>query len=232
MSRMDKYIDDEYENETPQEEEVVLSRVNKNQIMYDDVYFNRTKTDIDSVIDSVGIEEKIEEPEITKPEEYEQKSYSVNEYLEKAHENKSPDNLKRDIDDTAFREQEDEIRKLIASINEKEIDEDFFKDLKGDNEDTLIGAKFKTDEFDDSIYETIKTDKLSDGSTILDHVLSDKTVLDLKKDEEEKIDHTFEKIMLEDDEIRKKKNKLPLIIFCILLFILIVVVVIILLVKK
>ena len=139
MSRMDKYIDEEYEKETPQEEEVVLSRVSKNQVMYDDVYFNRTKVDIDSVIDSVGVIEDAEKPETPIEKEiYEEKSYSVNEYLEKAHENNSPDNLKRDIDDTAFREGEDEIRKLIASIDEKEMSEDFFKDLKGDNEDTLI----------------------------------------------------------------------------------------------
>ena len=69
MSRMDKYVDEEYENETPEEEEVVLSRVNKNQVMYDDVYFNRTKIDIDGVIDSVGIEEKVEKPKEIEQEE-------------------------------------------------------------------------------------------------------------------------------------------------------------------
>ena len=231
MSRMDKYVDDEFENETPEDETVVLSRVNKNQVMYDDVYFNRTKTDIDGVIDSVGIEEKIEEPRSIEIEKYEQKSYSVNEYLEKAHENKSPDDAKRDIDDTAFREQEDEIRKLIASIDEKEMNEDFFKDLKGENEDTLIGGKLKTDEFDDSIYEALKTGKLGSDNTILDRVLGEETVLNIEKEEDEKIDHTFERIMLEDDEFHKKKSKLPLIIFCVLLFTLILVVIIILLVK-
>ena len=232
MSRMDKYIDEEYDNEVPNEETIVLSRVNKNQVMYDDVYFNRTKVDIEGVIDSVGIEEKIEKtPDMPPEEKYEAKSYSINEYLEKAHENKSPDDLKRDIDDTDFKEQEDEIRRLIASIDEKEESEDFFKDLKGENEDTLIGAKLKTDEFNDSIYEALKNEKITDGNTILDHVLGDKTVLNLEKSEDEKIDHTFEKIMLEDNELRKKKNKLPLIIFYIMLFILIIVVVIILLVK-
>jgi len=230
MNRMERYNNEEIENETPQEE-AVFSRVDRNQVMYDDVYFNRTKVDIDSVIDSVGIEEKIEEPKTTIKEEYEEKSYSVNEYLEKAHENKSPDNLKRDIDDTAFREQEDEIRKLIASIDEKEENEDFYKDLKGDNEDTLIGAKFKTDEFNDSIYETLKNENLIDGNTILDHVLSDKTVVNLEKEEESKIDHTFEDIMRSDDELSKKRNKLPIIIFSILLFILIVVIVVIVILK-
>ena len=231
MSRMDKY-NNEYENEEQQEENIVLSRVDRNQVMYDDVYFNRTKVDINGVIDGVGIEEKVKEPETPIVETYEEKSYSVNEFLEKAHENKSPDNLKRDINDTDFKEQEDEIRKLIASIDEKEENEDFFKDLKGDNEDTLIGAKFKTDEFNDSIYETLKNEDLIGEESILDHVLSDKTVLNLEKEEDEKIDHTFEKILLEDEKSIKKKNKLPVIIFCTLLVILIIVIVVIFIVKK
>ncbi len=232
MSRMDKYIDDEYENETPQEE-AVLSRVNKNQVMYDDVYFNRTKVDVDGVIESMElVDDHVEPQETVVSETYEQKSYSINDYLEKAHENKSPDNLKRDIDDTDFREGEDEIRRLIASIDEKEVDEDFFKDLKGENEDTLIGAKFKTDEFNESIYETLKGDSLVNEKSILEHVLGDKTVLDLEKEEDEKIDHTFEEIMRLDEDSRKKKKKLPIIIFCSLLVVLIIVVVVIFLIKK
>jgi len=232
MSRMDKYIDNEYENDTPQEE-AVLSRVNKNQVMYDDVYYNRTKTDVDGVIESMELIDAHEEPVDTIIEEtYEQKSYNVNEYLEKAHENKSPDNLKRDIDDTDFREGEDEIRKLIASIDEKEESEDFFKDLKGENEDTLIGAKFKTDEFNESIYETLKGDSLINEKSILEHVLGDKTVLDLEKEEDEKIDHTFEEIMRNDEDSRKKSKKLPIIIFCSLLVILIIVVFYIFVIKK
>ena len=230
MSRMDKYTTDEYE-EMPQEE-AVLSRVNKNQVMYDDVYFNRTRVDINSVIDGDDVVKPLEKEDILPEEEkYEEKSYSVREYLEKAHENKSPDNLKRDIDDTAFKEQEDEIRRLIASINEKEENEDFFKDLKGDDEDTTIGAKFKTDEFNDTIYETLKNENVIDENSILDHVLSDKTVLNLEKDEENKIDHTFEKILLEDKEMRKKKKVLPLVIFCILSFTLILVIAIIIIFK-
>ncbi len=229
MSRMDKYIDEEQENETS--EEVVLSRVCKNQIMYDDVYFNRTVTDINSVIDGEDIKEETKE-DIIPTETYEKKSYSINEYLEKAHENKSPDNLKRDIDDTAFKEQEDEIRRLIASINEKEDAEDFFKDLKGDDEDTLIDAKLKTDDFNDSIYENLKNENLIEEDSVLDHVLSDKTVVDLEREEESTIDHTFEKIMLEDNKLEKKNDRLPIIIFCIVLVVLIIVIALILILKK
>ena len=227
MNRMDKYNTIEYENDETTNEEVVLSRVDKNQIMYDDVYYNRTRDYIDSVIEGEDIEPKKRQEEKPVSEEYEEKSYSVNDFLEKAHENKSPDNLKRDIDDTAFREQEDEIRKLIASIDEKEVEEDFFKDLKGENEDTLIGARFKTDEFNDSIYETLKEENLINENSILEHVLGDKTVLNLEKKEEDKIDHTFEEIFEKDKKTRKKRKKLPIIIFCILLVILIAVIVII-----
>ncbi len=231
MSRMDKYIDEEYENETPSKE-VVLSRVNKNQVMYDDVYFNRTRVDIDNIIEGKK-EEPIKE-EIIEPiqeESYEAKSYSVRDYLEKAHENKSPDNLKREINDPAFKEQEDEIRKLIASINEKEESEDFFKDLKSDDGDTAIGARFKTDEFNDTIYDNLKNDNVTEENPILNRALGDKTVLELKKEEDDKIDHTFEKIMIEDEETRKKTNALPIIIFCILLFTLVLVIAVILLFK-
>ena len=231
MSRMDKYNTIEDENEETTNEEVVLSRVDKNQVMYDDVYYNRTRDYIDSVIDGEDIEPKKRKIEKPIEEKYEEKSYSVNEFLEKAHENKSPDNQKRDIDDTAFREQEDEIRKLIASIDEKEEEEDFFKDLKGENDDTLIGAKFKTDEFNDSIYETLKEENLINENTILEHVLGDKTVLNLQKEEDDKIDHTFEEIFQKDKRKRKKSKKLPIIIFCTLLVVLIAVIVIIVFVK-
>ncbi len=229
MNRMDRYTDEEIE-ETPQEE-VVLSRVNRNQVMYDDVYFNRTRVDINNIIEGEEEEKAPVKEEDPIEETYEAKSYNVNEYLEKAHENKSPDNYKREIDDTAFREQEDEIRKLIDSINEREENEDFFKDLKGDDGSTTIGAKFKTDEFNDTIYNNLKEENVIDDNSVLTKALGDKTVIDMKQEEDDKIDHTFEKIMIEDEEIDKKKNALPIIIFCILLFTLFLVVAVILLFK-
>ena len=231
MSRMDKYAIEDHENNTP-DEEVVLSRVNKNQVMYDNVYFNRTRVDINSVIEGKEpkIEEKVEDEPVEKTQ-YEPKSYSIRDYLEKAHENKSPDNLKRELNDNDFKEQEDEIRRLIDSINEKEESEDFFKDLKGDDDNTTIGARFKTDEFNDSIYETLKDENMVDDNSILNHALGDKTVLNMKRDEESRLDHTFEKIMLEDEEKAKRKNILPIVIFCILLFTLFLVIAIIILFK-
>ena len=227
MSRMDRYSElNEVENtEIPR-----LSRIDKNQRMYEDAYLNTSLVDINSIIEpeetvEVSYQETASKMEVT----YEPKSYDINEYLEKAHEKISPDDALRDINNNEFKEQEDEIRKLIASIDEKEEEEDFFSDLKGDNDDTMIGAKFKTDEFDTNIYETLKKEDLLDGNTILDHALSDKTVIGLEEDEEEKLDHTFEEIIKEDTKSKRKKNILPVIIFCITLFILIVVIIIILL---
>lgn len=231
MTRVDKFNDEYNEEEkTISQEEVVLSRVNKHQKMYDELYMNNSIVDINNVLSYEENEgkEEVKEEEPTQKEVYEEKSYSVNDYLNKAHEKVSPDNAKRDINNQEFKEQEDEIRKLIDSINEKDENEDFFKDLKGDNEDTMIGAKFKTDEFNDSIYENLKMEKLLDGNTILDHALSDNTVLNLEKEENNKLDHTFEEILKSDNRIRNKSKKLPIVIFSITLFILIVVIVIIL----
>ena len=231
MTRVDKFNDEYNEEEkTISQEEVVLSRVNKHQKMYDELYMNNSIVDINNVLSYEENEgkEEVKEEEPTQKEVYEEKSYSVNDYLNKAHEKVSPDNAKRDINNQEFKEQEDEIRKLIDSINEKDENEDFFKDLKGDNEDTMIGAKFKTDEFNDSIYENLKMEKLLDGNTILDHALSDNTVLNLEKEENNELDHTFEEILKSDNRIRNKSKKLPIVIFSITLFILIVVIAIIL----
>ena len=230
MMRVDKFNDeyDENEKKVPKEEPI-LSRVNKHQNMYDELYINNSIVDINNILPSEKEEETNDniEEEVYNEESYEEKSYSVNDYLTKAHERSTPDNARRDINNTEFKEQEDEIRKLIDSINGKEED-DFFKDLKGDNEDTLIGAKFKTDEFNDSIYESLKKENM-DNNTMLDHILSDNTVLNLEKEKENKLDHTFEEILKSDNKLRKKSKTLPIVIFCVTLFILIVVVVIILL---
>jgi len=229
MARVDRYNDEYTTNEGEIQNEKPLSRVSKHQDMYDEIYMNSTVVDINNVLspDENLIPEEIIEEETYEPEVYEEKSYSVNEYLEKAHENINPDNAKRDINSDEFKEQEDEIRKLIDSINEKEENEDFFKDLKGDNEDTLVGAKMKTDDFNNSIYEALKEKTLD--ATILDHVLSDKTVVDLANEEDKKLDHTFEEILKSDNKIRKNSKQLPIIIFSITLFILIVVVLIVVL---
>ena len=229
MTRVDRYNGEIKDSGGELSKEIPLTRVAKHQNMYDEIYMNKALVDINNVLseeDSNQKEEQVQEETTYEPEVYEEKSYSVNEYLEKAHERTGMDNAKRDINSVEFKEQEDEIRKLIDSINEKCEDEDFFKDLKGDNEDTLVGAKMKTDDFNNSIYEALKE---KTGATILDHVLSDETVLNLEQEEEKKLDHTFEEILKSDNKIRRKRKQLPIIIFSITLFILIMVVLIVIL---
>lgn len=230
MSRMDRYNDLVMEEHGSDEEMPHLSRIDKNQRMYEDAYLNTSLVDINNIMTPEDNEEvKIEETISKVSEMYEEKSYDINEYLLKAHEKSSPDDALRNINNNEFKEQEDEIRKLIASIDEKEEKEDFFSDLKSDNEDTMIGAKFKTDEFDTNIYETLKNEDLIEENTVLDHALSDKTMVDLEEESLEKLDHTFEEI-IKEDKIKKHKSKaLPIVIFCITLFVLIAVIIIILL---
>ena len=127
MTRVDKYYD-EYHDENGEaiKKEAPLSRVLRHQNMYDDVYMNTTLVDINNILPSeenTDLEEKKEEEQITEPEVYQEKSYSVSDYIEKAHEKINPDNAKRDINSAEFKEQEDEIRRLIDSINEKETNE-------------------------------------------------------------------------------------------------------------
>ena len=229
MSRMDRYNEnDVQENDSLSSETVVLSRINKNQRIYEDVYFNSSVVDINNIMNGENNEvEEQKDDAVYQEESYEEKNYDVNDYLQKAHEKLSPDDAKRSINDNDFQQQEDEIRKLIASIDEKEEQDDFFSDLKGDNEDTLIGAKFKTDEFNESIYETLKEESIFDGNTILDHVLSDNTVVNLEKEEDAKIDHAFDEIVADQKVKKKKKSTLPIIIFSITTFMLIAIILII-----
>lgn len=234
LMRMDRYKDFDEQQELEEEEsEKVLSRQQKNHDMYTDVYMNNTFVDINSIFkdEEESEEEKKEEVEYHK-ETYEEKSYSINDYLKKAHEihKDKEDNLKRNLDDTFIRE-DSEIRKLIKDIDEKDDIDNIFNDLKGDNEDTLIGGKLKTDEFDESIYQALMEDvlDLKKEDTMLNKALSDKTVLDLQKQEDEKIDHTFEKIIERDNKKVYKTKKLPIIVFSCTLIILIIVIIIIIL---
>ena len=103
---------------------------------------------------------------------------------------------------------------MISAIEEKEDIEDIFSDLKGDDENTLIGAKLKTDDFDAGIYEILKGDEKRQklGNTVLEHVIGDTTIYNMEQEEELNRDHSFDGI---DDqpERPKRKRKLAIIIF-------------------
>ena len=227
--RMDRYKEYD-EKENLEKENVVLSREVKNQDMYKDVYMNSSLVDINNLFDNEDKEEDlpIEQNEI-EIETYQEKSYDVNDYLEKAHEIHKIDDAKRNLEDEDFLETEDQIKKLIANIEEKEQEEDIFSELRGDNEDTMIGAKLKTDEFDTNIFLTLLEDDISNENMSLSHALGEETVYNLQAEEEKNIDYTFEKIIENDKIMTHKIKKLPLIIFIITLVMLIVVVIVILL---
>jgi len=225
--RMDRYKDFDEQEELYDEENKVLSREEKNQDMYKDVYLNNTIVDINNIFGKSEDESVIEETEnINKIEVYEEKSYDINAYIEASREKHTNDNAKRSLEDTDFINTEGEIKKLIATIEEKEQEEDIFNNLRGDNEDTMIGGKLKTDEFDIDIYNALKDNDTQDGNIIFNRGLGDKTVHELELAEDEKLDYTFQKIFESDQKEVAKRNKLPLIIFSITLFILIIVILI------
>lgn len=225
--RMDKYSDN-IEKET--KEEPVLSRQAKNKDMYNEIYMNNSYVDdINSVLVEKEKKEKIVVEDYQDEIVPEEKTYNINEFLKKAHEKHTEDNSMRNLDDEKFVEREDEIRKLIADIDDKDID--FFSDLRGDNEDTLIGAKLKTDEFDESVYFSLIEQEIrkKEETTLLENALSADTVLKMNKIEDEKLDHTFEKIVESDQKLSHKNQKLPIIVFSLALFVLICVIIIIIL---
>ena len=225
---MERY---EEENEEADVEVNVLSRERRNQDIYNNAYLNSSVVDISNILPLMDDEEKdiIKEDKEIEPIIYEEKSYDVNEYLKKAHEKYTTDDAKRDLDQE-FQNQEDEIRKLISAIDEKEDIEDIFDDLRGENEDTMIGGKLKTDDFDTNIYEILKEDeeRIKLGNTVLKQAISDETLMKAQLKEEEMRDHSFDGIEDQSDNPKKRK-KLPIIIFVVSLLILIGVVLYILL---
>ena len=219
--RMDRYRDNnEDDNET------VLSRTIKNQDIYKDAYLNSSVVDIDNILQEDKNEESSSIDIQEKPPIYEEKSYDVNEYIKKAHEKFMPDNAMRSLNDENFQNQEHEITKLIATIDEKENSEELFSDLMGDDENTMIEGQFTNtftnEESTLSIYKEMKEE------TRLDKVLSDETIINLTSKSEQDLDKTFEKILANEKlENSKYKSKTPLIFFLITLSMLIIVIVII-----
>ena len=230
MSRMDRYLDLESQTEEPK-----LSRTEKNSRMYEDVYFNTSVVDIDNYLNNEhnsDLENREETIVSTSKEIYEEKNYSIDDYLEKAREKRTDDDALRDLNNNDFQDREDEISKLIASIDEKEDNVDIFEELRGDNENTLVKG-MKTDEFNQDIYKTLAEEEIFSNTSVtsLEKALGDKTVFDLAQEEDDKLDHTFEKIMESDRVMAKKQKKLPIVVFSITLFMLIIAIILVLIFK-
>ncbi len=216
--RMDRY------NNLDNNEDETYSRTLRNQDMYQDIYMNNSIVDIDDYFNKKEEEQEDNQEELT----YEAKNYSVKDYLEKAHERQIPDAEKRKLDDT-FKEEEDEISKLIASIDEKNEQEDFFSDLKGDNEDTIIEGQVTKKEVEELSYEEYSFDT-NTGNVVLDKVVGNETISNLSL-EEDKTNDEFDDILKNKTISNKKKRRIALIFFLVTLLLLIGVVVYILFLK-
>lgn len=224
--RMDKYNDEIQEDlalEEKQEEKNEFSRTEKNNRIYRESYLNSSVIDIRNGVSNIfgeEPEEEIIEEEIPK-EIYIKKNYDIDDYIEKAHENKENDNLMRSLVDTDYdvnkvSEKKDEISKLIEKIEEKEQQEDFFHDLMPDDSDTVITDPVENETLDTPIDETR-----------LDTLIGDDTFISYAKEQEQKKqeEESFKDII---EPKHKLPKKLPLIAFGATLVILIIIIIILL----
>ena len=228
--RMDRYNDNittsDTDNDIPK-----LSRLEKNRQIYNNAYDSSKVVDFEDFFgnnDKTSINEKKDDMIETK-KEYIEKNYDIEEYLKNAHNNSKPDDNIRNLDNSEFKDQENEILKLIASIDEQNESEDFFGNLIGEDEDTIIEGQLTTEEFTKTTYEEFyenevkKKNNADIGNTKLEKALSDETMAKLELEEEE-IDKTFQDIFKTRNMSKKKEKKLAVIIFSISLFALIMVI--------
>lgn len=223
--RMDRYKDVDISKE--EDKDTNYSRVNKNQNVYQDIYMNNSYISIDDLFD-----EKKDTPDDVEEKkdyiDYEEKNYDINEYLSKARERFQPDDEKRNLDEE-FLKGEDEISKLISSIDEKNQEEDFFGNLISDNSDTMIDGQLTKDEIlETTSYEEYTFDTTT-NSIQLSKVLGDETMVNLAL-EEEKNNEGFSDIEKNNISL-KSKRKLAIIIFVLSLLLLIGVIIFIVLPK-
>ena len=221
--RMDKYNDSVTNEEIEEElhvEKNEFSRTEKNDRIYKESYLNSSIIDINGVSNIFDEDEPVEVIEEEIPKEiYIKKNYDIDDYIEKAQENKENDNLMRSLVDTdndvnKVSEKKDEISKLIEKIEEKEQQEDFFHDLMPDDSDTVITDPVINDTLDTPIDETR-----------LDTLIGDDTFYNYAKEQEikQQQDESFRDII---EPKHKMPKKLPLIIFGATLVILVIIIII------
>lgn len=233
--RMDRYEDNltkENNDDTLQ-----LSRLERNKQMYDNAYDSSKVVDIKDYLSDKEVHDDYEsnndEPEIITV--FEEKNYDVEEYLKKAHNNAKPDKNIRNLDNKEFKDQEDEISKLIASIDDQKENDEFFGDLLGEDEDTIIEGQLTKEEITTTTYEEFyenefnEKKKLEIDSTKLEKALGEETMAKLELDEEE-INNTFQDIYKVRRISKRRKKLLAITIFSVTLFALIMVIIIIILV--
>ena len=214
--RMDKYND--VKEKIEDDVEPSYSRVNKNQRIYQDIYMNNSYVSIDDLLNDE--EEIIPEDEVKEDSQvYEEKNYSIDDYLSKARERLKPDEEKRNLDEE-FQKQEDEISKLIADIDEKNKEEDFFGELLSDNSDTMIEGQLEKEEILEmsTTYEeyTFDTDT---NNVELSKVLGNETIANLEIEELNNND-VFSDVVKSD--YSKKKRRIIAVTFFIITLLLLI----------
>lgn len=229
VMRMDRY-EDKTSKKNLADDNLRLSRLARNKAMYDGAYATSTVVDFEDFFNDNEVKNQVDNSDnIEKNEEiFEEKNYDIEEYLKKAHNNSKPDENIRNLDNREFKDQESEILKLIASIDEQKENDNFFGDLIGDDEDTMIEGQLTTEEFTKTTYEEfyeteVNSKKINDESTKLEKALSEATLAKLEL-EEESINNTFQDIFKTGKMSKKKKKKLAIIFFLISLFALIAVI--------
>ncbi len=232
MMRMDRYDENTYNQDDIKEKK--LSRTEKNKEIYNNAYDSASFVDLNNFLDSeyTEINEEVKREDVDEKEIIsEEKNYNIDEYLKKAHERKSPDNNIRSLDDNDFKDQENEIMQLIASIDENNEKGDFFSDLMGDDENTMIEGQLSKEEFTKTTFEEFYTSTFLDDSkkmkelsnTTLDKALSDETITKLKLEEEE-TNNAFQDIFKTSGITRKKQRRIAIIFFVVTLILLIAVI--------
>lgn len=209
MSRMDKYENDILE--------IKKSRTERNEDLYKDIYMNTTIVSLDEVLTD-NFTDDIDEPELLIEEEnstsipvMEERNYDVNVYLEKAKEKRLQENIKKinedNVDYEKIKIQNDEISRLIKEIETKEKEQDLFKDLLPDNDNT------------------IETTGMID--TRLNTIIEENDNVDIIEDTDD-----FSDVNNKDNKVIIKKHKvkkLPFIVFVSSLLLLIIVIILLIL---
>ncbi len=132
---MDRYEEEEVKD-------VKLSRIDKNRELYTDVYLNNVYVDIKNLKEVMKEDTEEEEKKIVKEIDkvedytYEEKNYDIKEIVDLAIKNKKDDNLKRSLDNETS---DQEIKELIASINERDTKESL-------NNDNLLSELLPTND--------------------------------------------------------------------------------------
>ena len=167
--RMDRYEDENKSNDESK------TRLNKNQELYTDVYLNNMYVDIDKLTDVVRGEEeteevrKVKEINLSQYSNYEDKEYDIVKLVNEAISNKE-EIPKGSFD---FNSNEEEIKNIVSSINEKVQEEE-----KMHEDDELMADLMATHENTDILPAL---EPLPDTTNVIDHLSAPITDTDILK---------------------------------------------------